>query len=635
MRRILLLSVLTLIFATFFYRNGFAEETNTCLQCHSDAKRMKDFGYPEFTMTRDDVEKQTGMPATCEMCHQGNPNDNTVEGSHKGVLGLSVVMKKGAISIPRRELKGEDRESIKSLRPKGDFAGNALFPRVMGKDGKLALNPRISVIQWHDKDINTIAFNPGIAEKTCGTCHPEEVKSYMKTEMGLTLTMRQYVTWFSPAGPQSCGLWTAGKTKPDNDHFTLRNMEEYNTVSTAPLDREQAFSNQRNCNICHAGCLDCHYTPFNKEAGDGRGKPNEAGVHTFSFKPPVLSCMGGGRAQICHAGPLERRRGDGFMKGGFAKKAVADPGDLNSKRYSDTPDAHYAAGITCVDCHRGNHKTHNMGDRIRDPEPAQCARCHKHEVSAHSKGVHKYLSCEACHTPLVAGYAFNFWAPGKRFGMNTPLDRHQFYNVNAMAPVLLRNKNGQWDPYHIVPHISADVKKEYVRLSGRLLFRSRPDVNMVRQYPSDDAFAVTGVYESGGGEGTVMAWLNIDKVAHAITKSRTCDSCHGADGTQADGTQRVTVDYKWMAKPEAAYKNVLSGHYAVVADKKGLRIEDISGADGKTVPEGLRPLIGKWDLRGDFSIPRIKNKKAYEREKLRYEKILKKGGKYHTTSGDY
>lgn len=72
------------------------QDANTCRQCHSDAKKMKELGYPELAMAREDVEKQTGMPATCEMCHQGNPNDNTVEGAHKGILGLSVVMKKGA-----------------------------------------------------------------------------------------------------------------------------------------------------------------------------------------------------------------------------------------------------------------------------------------------------------------------------------------------------------------------------------------------------------------------------------------------------------------------------------------------------------------------------------------------------------
>ncbi len=600
------------------------QDANTCLQCHSDAKKMKELGYPELAMTREEVEKQTGMPATCEMCHQGNPNDNTIEGAHKGILGLSVVMKKESIAVPRRELKGEDRESIKSLKPKGDFAGNALFPRVMGKDGKPELNPRVSVVQWHDKDINTIAFNPGIAEKTCGTCHPEAVKSYMKTEMGLTLTMSQYVTWFSPTGPQTCGLWTAATTRPNNDSFTTENMERYNAVSTAHLGKEQAFSNQRNCNTCHAGCLDCHYTPFNKEAKDSKGRPKEAGVHTFSFKPPALSCMGGGRAQICHAGPLERRRGDGFMKGNFAKKAVADPQTENSKKYIETPDVHFAEGITCVDCHRQNHKTHNMGDQIRSPGPVQCAKCHKQEVSANKRDIHKNLSCEACHTPLIAGYAFNFWAPGKRFGMETPLDRHQFYNINAMQPIILKNKKGQWNPYHIVPHISTNVKKEEVKLSKKLIFRSKPDVNMKREYPSNDAFAVTGIYKGSKDEGMVMAWLNIDKVAHAVTKARTCESCHGSGGTQ-----KVLVDYKWMEKPDTAYKDVLSGHYTIAADRKGLRIENLSGTDGKTIPEGLKPLTGKWDLKGNFSIPEIRDKRAYAEEKAGYERILESGGRYH------
>ncbi len=600
------------------------QNINSCLECHSNAEKMKELGYPEFAMTHDDVEKQTGMPATCEMCHQGNPNDNTIEGAHKGILGLSVVMKKGATSVPRRELKGEDRESIKSLKPRGDFAGNALFPRVMGKDGKPALNPRISVIQWHDKDLNTIAFNPGIAEKTCGTCHPKEVKSYMKTEMGLTLTMRQYETWLSPTGPQTCGLWTAAATKPNNDSFTTENMDKYNAVSTARLGKEQAFSNQRNCNTCHAGCLDCHYTPFNKEVKDSKGKPKEAGVHTFSFKPPTLSCMGDGRAQICHAGPLERRRGDGFMKGNFARAAVADPQNEKSKKYIETPDVHFAKGITCVDCHRSNHKTHNMGDQIRSPETVECAKCHKQAVSAHKEDIHRNLSCEACHTPLIAGYAFNFWAPGKRFGMETPLDRHQFYNVNAMAPVILKNKKGRWNPYHVVPHISTNVKKDMVRLSRNLIFRSKPDVNMKRQYPSNDAFAITGLYEGSKDEGMVMAWLNIDKVAHAITKARSCDSCH-----ESGGAQKVSVDYKWMAKPDIAYRDVLSGYYTIMADGKGLRIENLSGADGKSIPEGLRPLIGKWDFKGDFSMPQVRNKKAYAEEKTRYEKVLKNGSRYH------
>jgi len=71
------------------------------------------------------------------------------------------------------------------------------------------------------------------------------------------------------------------------------------------------------------------------------------------------------------------------------------------------------------------------------------------------------------------------------------------------------------------------------------------------------------------------------------------------------------VDYKWIAKPDIAYKDVLAGYYTIVADGKGLRIENLSCADGKSIPEGLRPLVGKWDLKENFSIPEIRNKRAY------------------------
>jgi hypothetical protein len=120
-----------------------------------------------------------------------------------------------------------------------------------------------------------------------------------------------------------------------------------------------------------------------------------------------------------------------------------------------------------------------------------------------------------------------------------------------------------------------------------------------------------------------MAWLNIDKVAHATTKARSCESCHGSGGAQ-----KVVVDYKWMGKSDTAYKDVLSGSFTIVADEKGLRIGNLSGADGKTIPEGLKPLIGKWDLQGNFSIPETRDKRAYAEEKARYERALS-GDKYH------
>ena len=163
-------------------------DATTCVRCHSDAGRLKVLGHPDLVVTPQGVERQAGMTAPCEQCHRGNPGDDTVDGAHRGLLGLSVVMTRGAVAVPRRLLTGEDRKSIRSLQPKGAFAGNALFPRITGRDGKPVPNPRISMLQWHDKDLTTVAYNPGIAEKTCGNCHAEAVKGYSKTEMGKALT---------------------------------------------------------------------------------------------------------------------------------------------------------------------------------------------------------------------------------------------------------------------------------------------------------------------------------------------------------------------------------------------------------------------------------------------------------------
>ena len=108
----LILGIIALVVNSKTIAQEKRQDTNTCLQCHSNAKKMKELGYPEFIVSREDVERQSGMIAPCELCHQGNPGDGTVEGAHKGILDLSVVMKKGSLAVPRRELKGEDRESI-------------------------------------------------------------------------------------------------------------------------------------------------------------------------------------------------------------------------------------------------------------------------------------------------------------------------------------------------------------------------------------------------------------------------------------------------------------------------------------------------------------------------------------------
>ena len=104
-----------------------------------------------------------------------------------------------------------------------------------------------------------------------------------------------------------------------------------------------------------------------------------------------------------------------------------------------------------------------------------------------------------------------------------------------------------------------------------------------------------------------MAWLNLDRVAHGTGKARTCESCH------ASPAQRIAVTFAG-----GSYKDVEDGEYTMIADRQGLRVVDFKDSGGK-IPEGLSLLKDAWSLKGNFSLPGIKNKKQYERVKKAYE----------------
>jgi hypothetical protein len=330
-----------------------------------------------------------------------------------------------------------------------------------------------------------------------------------------------------------------------------------------------------------------------------------------------MNCMGMGRGQFCHAGPIDRRRGDGYLKGAFAHIAPVDLRTADTQTYLNTPDIHYNGDLlpenaTCVDCHgplMGAGPPGIHGDMNRNPEPDRCAVCHPATVAAYLAGTHRNLTCGACHTPKIVGYAFNFWSPGSRFGISpNPLDRHARYAVNAMTPVLLIDENGMWAPYHVVPHISTHIDPLYLLidnyLSPRILWRNQPDIGIIRQHPSKDGVANTGSYNGplfGRDEGQVMLWLNIDKMAHNITSMisalppKTCIDCH-----TPNGTQRIPVSFGWNADPALIYEDLFMGTFEIVADGLGLRIENLTSG---TPSVALDPMRGKWGVPGSYIIP--------------------------------
>jgi hypothetical protein len=126
-----------------------------------------------------------------------------------------------------------------------------------------------------------------------------------------------------------------------------------------------------------------------------------------------------------------------------------------------------------------------------------------------------------------------------------------------------------------------------------------------RRYFSNDSYAITGlVMGLNRRDQDTLVWFNLDRVAHATGRSRTCDSCHGST------VQAIHVTYDG-----GSYEDVEDGEYRIVADEKGLRVTDFRGPGGGPVPEGLKPFQDHWKLSGDFSLPKVKDAAAYQRLK--------------------
>ena len=121
-------------------------------------------------------------------------------------------------------------------------------------DGKISDNPDYKLVILHDRNDETLAFNPSVAEKTCGKCHQGIVSGFLKSSMGGgkgAHTQSQYRIWTGKTEPQSCGLWVGALSGPSQDRFTDENIRLFNLHSTMPLSEKTALNVQRTCNQCH------------------------------------------------------------------------------------------------------------------------------------------------------------------------------------------------------------------------------------------------------------------------------------------------------------------------------------------------------------------------------------------------
>lgn len=572
---ILLLQFIAIISLLGYY--SWKDSSAECISCHSNKERLQSLGYPQFYVTQEVVEKESVHPnVKCHECHLGDGRAKDADKAHKGMLKALLINKNGGV-----------------LKRK-DLCPQALLPSE--KDSATKLLPKIEVdvrnLLWHDRDPETLGFNPEIAKKTCGKtgCHPQEFKQFRNTIMATNLRQRTMKTWTKPYGPHNCGPSFADLAPPEalkESGFSFKNTEDIAKNLNADFTREQAVAKQRFCNVCHAGCLDCHYAP-----------DREKGTHAFNKKPVSETCMGGGRGtSACHTGSMEMRRGETYIGGDYS-----EPHGMQS-------DVHYKKNIHCVDCHQTGEK--GMGDMQRK---ATCQDCHIEIEEAHAKGIHKNLDCAACHITELRGYQITIWGPGFVADRPNPFKKYSLYYGIQKPPILMKDQKGIWIPVKVWPHSVGNIKED-VKPSEKILFRWQKG-------ETRDAYYVVGTVSLPEGEsvrGTRslsrsnkhLLWIEIEQAAHPYGKARKCENCHKQE-------QQVSVSSWEFFDDQGA--EPFRGEHRIIADSQGLRIKGIKNTTPIKLMEGYKLedfaswifFKDAWKAAGNFSIKtdNEKNRKA-------------------------
>ena len=189
---ILAIQVVIVLLFLYFYSNY--QSSDRCVACHANKAKMAGLGYPEFVMTREQVQKESRHPNTeCRDCHLGNGLSDDPAAAHKGMLKL-IVLDNDLNIMPR---KGH----VKQLLPSGEDRQRNMLPRLA--DGSLDYD--VGTLLWHDRNTLTLGYDPAIAQKICGkaSCHPEEVKQFSTSMMGANFRQRSMRVWDDIHGPNN------------------------------------------------------------------------------------------------------------------------------------------------------------------------------------------------------------------------------------------------------------------------------------------------------------------------------------------------------------------------------------------------------------------------------------------------
>jgi hypothetical protein len=562
-----------------------ASASDSCVECHGDRLKMEALGSGGFTVTPEETLAQTHMPASCDQCHLGHPDQKERGAAHQGMARLLLVTKNGltAMSSARR-----------FPLEYGSDPANRVYA-VTAKGGKQVRDSSVVTTSWHDKKRDTLSQDFEVMKKTCGACHSREFAEFSKSTMGTNGKQSQYKGWITPeCGPHNCGPWFD------------ENLKEIQANTGIPVSLQSSLINQRACNTCHVGCLDCHFNPQLRSAADPTRGP-----HSFAKTPPAASCYGNGRTSICHAGPEERRRGAGYFGGSF------------SFPEGSAADVHVKAKVGCLDCHESIKSNPALGHgMVKRQAGDSCRRCHPEAAKTHAASRHRSLSCEACHIQQVAGYQGTYWGPGKMAGSATPFFKYKAYYGFMPESVLIKDQKGRWIP--VKPFPMAVLNQKTAPFKPGLHWRFPLDLPDLKR--TDDAWGYVGLLGGLPENNKALLWIQMDKLSHKLGKSRSCDSCHASD----DGSQLQKVTWEYSDPGALPF----SGSHEVLANRNGLFISKLQSEKIEPEPgyalSAFAPWIylkDAWQIQGDFALPPLRDRQEFGRlrdnpETARKSKLL-------------
>lgn len=573
-----------------------------CINCHGNKELMTKLGYPQLYLDPKKVDEEVNMAGvpTCVDCHLGNPNTMDKEEAHKGMPRpfYAAVGKEHKYSAIGRFVTNYD-----PILPQGNDRTKYLIRKALDNYTKEYGLRNLFQLFFHDHDPKTMAYSPQIALQTCGKCHSEETEKYNKSNMGLNKHQRAYRNFIdTPPGPHNCGAWF------------LDNYEEIKRTTYGNFTKIMNDATGRGCNACHASCNDCHYQGFKKSEAR----------HVFVKKPDIISCMGSGRATICHAGPMDRRRGAGYVREEFAYP-------LNEME----PDVHYKKNIHCIECHT-NISFHEGVHLASDVARNSCRKCHKEIVEAINNSYHKNVDCASCHIQKVGAYQFTFWGPGLDVGVQTLLKKHkEFYGIRDLPTLIKHPATGRWIPVKPYPMGILNVVIENKTLPfGKLIPRIIPEreikgntaigepsiikISRSAKFTNDFLILTKFITKLPNNE-NMLAWIQMDKMSHGLGKARNCESCHNSH-------EQISFSWYYYDTPSDV-KKPFYGAYRIIASKNGIIFDffnntEIIPVEGRRIDD-FAPFIffpEAWNVKGvDLSIPF--NEKLVVQENILYKKI--------------